>query len=305
MSSPVQPDFDRSESSERRLQRGASEPHADASAAVLAAADRLKRQRERAPRPAADIEAALTALVRENWSPPALEPVMMEPPPDLSVLRPGWGVVARVLGAVGCAAGIALFVAGGMPLSSVETLANSDRAHSDRPNDVNRVTFAAPDQLAAGTSAAPSEQRIVGGSPAFPSHAMIGAAVASTPPPRELPQAVTLPAPPPAATRLEPATTQRALDRDEITNLITRGQELVAQGDIAGARLLLRRAAEAGDAQAMQTLGATYDSIALAELKVIGVAPDDARARAWYERAAAAGAPEAGRRLDLLAGRTQ
>jgi TPR repeat protein len=98
---------------------------------------------------------------------------------------------------------------------------------------------------------------------------------------------------------------ERALDRDEIANLIKRGQELAAQGDIAGARLLLRRAAEAGDAQAMQALGATYDSSALARLKVIGVASDDVRARAWYERAAAAGAPEAGRRLEQLAGRTQ
>ena len=108
-----------------------------------------------------------------------------------------------------------------------------------------------------------SEQRIVGASPAFSSSAVIGAAVASTAQPRELPQAVTLPAPPPAAAPLEPATAlraiERALDRDEIANLIKRGQELATQGDIAGARLLLRRAAEAGDAQAMQALGATYD----------------------------------------------
>jgi len=301
MSSPVQPDSD---TGEGRLQRWASDPHADPSAAVLAAADRLKRQRERAPRPADDIEAALTDLVRENWSPPALEPVMMEPPPDLSLLRPGWGVIARVLGAVGCAAGIAMFVAGGMPLSSVETSANSDR-----PNDVRPIAFAAADPAAVRTPTTPSEQRIVGGSPAFSSNAMIGAAVASTAPPRELPQAVTLPPAPPAAAPLDPAPAlralERALDRDEITILIKRGQELAAQGDIAGARLLLRRAAEAGDAQAMQALGGTYDSTALAKLKVIGVAPDNARARAWYERAAAAGAPEAGRRIEQLAGRTQ
>ena len=39
--------------------------------------------------------------------------------------------------------------------------------------------------------------------------------------------------------------------------------------------------------------------------RVIGVAPDDARARAWYQRAAAAGAPDASRRLEQLAGRAQ
>src|ERR1700704_4261865 len=92
MSSPVQTDFD---GSERRLPRWASEPHADPTAAVLAAAERLRRQRDRSPRPVAEIEAAMTQLRRENWSPPALEPVMMEPPPYRTSLRPSWGVIAR------------------------------------------------------------------------------------------------------------------------------------------------------------------------------------------------------------------
>ena len=316
MSSPVQPDFD---SSERRLTRWANEPHADPSAAVLAAADRLRRQREHAPRPLADIEAAMTEFVRENWSPPALDPVTMEPPPRSGLLGPSWGMIARVLGAVGCASAIALFVAGGVPLSSVDTSANSDRQTSGNQvssnlvsgnnEDVRPIAFAAPGPAAMRASSTPSEQRIVGGSPAFSSNAVIGVAVASTAQPRELPQAVTLPAPPAAAAPLEPAPAlraiERALDHDEITILVKRGQELAAQGDIAAARLLLRRAAEAGDAQAMQALGATYDSTALAKLRVIGVAPDDGRARAWYQRAAAAGAPDAGRRLEQLAGRTQ
>jgi hypothetical protein len=254
----------------------------------------------------------MTELVRENWSPPALEPVAMEPPPRTGLLGPSWGMIARVLGAVGCASAIALFVAGGVPLSSVDTSANSDRQVSGNQvsgSDVRPIAFAAAGPAAMRASTTPSEQRIVGGSPAFSSNAVIGVAVASTAQPRELPQAVTLPAAPPAAAPLEPAPAlraiERALDRDEITILVKRGQELAAQGDIAGARLLLRRAAEAGDAQAMQALGATYDSTALAKLRVIGVAPDDGRARAWYERAAAAGAPEAGRRLEQLAGRTQ
>jgi TPR repeat protein len=118
-----------------------------------------------------------------------------------------------------------------------------------------------------------------------------------------------LPPAPAAAAPLDPAPAlqalERALDHDEVANLVKRGQDLVAQGDIAGGRLLLRRAAEAGDPQAMQALGATYDSAVLSKLKVIGVAADDARARAWYERAAAGGAAEAGRRLEQLAHRTQ
>ncbi len=176
--------------------------------------------------------------------------------------------------------------------------------------DVRPIAFAPPDQGPSRATTTPTEQRIVSASPAFAPNAVIGAAVASTgQPPRELPQAVTMPASPPAAAPLEPAPAlralERALDRDEIANLLKRGQELATQGDLAGARLLLRRAAEAGDAQAMQALGATYDSTVLTRLKVIGVAPDDARARAWYQRAAAAGAPEAGRRLEQLAGRSQ
>ncbi len=309
MSSPVQTDFDGNEAPSARWPREQS--YADPSAAVLAAADRLRRQRERAPRPPADIEAAMTQLVRENWTPPALEPVVMEPPPMGSALRPSWGMIARVLGAVGCAAGVALFVAGGVPLSSVDTSSNSS---SDRPqSDMRAVAFTPSDQNTPKASTTPTEQRIVNAAPAFSSNAVIGVAVASTsqPPPRELPQAVTLPQPPAASAPLEPAPApalralERALDRDEISNLLRRGQDLASQGDLAGARLLLRRAAEAGDAQAMQALGATYDSTVLAKLKVIGVAPDDARARAWYQRAAAAGAPDASRRLEQLAGRSQ
>lgn len=322
MSSPVQTDFD---GGERESLRWMREPVDDPSSAVLAAAERLKRQRERAPRPQADIEAAMSQLVRENWTPPALDPVFMEPPPRQGSLRPSWGMIARVFGAVGCAAGVALFVAGGAPLSSVDTSANADRQVSGNQvsgnqvagnqvsgtmGDVRPIAFAPPDQGPSRATTTPTEQRIVSASPAFAPNAVIGAAVASTgQPPRELPQAVTMPASPPAAAPIEPAPAlralERALDRDEIANLLKRGQELATQGDLAGARLLLRRAAEAGDAQAMQALGATYDSTVLTRLKVIGVAPDDERARAWYQRAAAAGAPEAGRRLEQLAGRSQ
>jgi hypothetical protein len=318
MSSPVPTDFD---GSDRQSPRWIREPQDDHSSAVLAAAERLKRQRERAPRPQADIEAAMTQLVRENWTPPALDPVIMEPPPRQSALRPSWGMIARVFGAVGCAAAVALFVAGGAPLSSVDSSTNADRqAASGNSSDVRPIAFAPADQNTLRASTTPTEQRIVGAAPAFAPNPVIGAAVASTaqPPrdiasapqaPRELPQAVALPASPPAAAPVEPVPALRALertlDRDEIATLLRRGQDLAAQGDLAGARLLLRRAAEAGDAQSMQALGATYDPTVLAKLNVIGVAPDNARARGWYERAAAAGAPEASRRLEQLAGRTQ
>jgi TPR repeat protein len=90
------------------------------------------------------------------------------------------------------------------------------------------------------------------------------------------------------------------LDADEIATLMKRGEEFLRNGDIASARLLLRRAASAGNAQAALTLGVTFDPGFLAEQGVLGFAPDVPQARAWYERAVELGSPEARRRLDRL-----
>ena len=94
--------------------------------------------------------------------------------------------------------------------------------------------------------------------------------------------------------------TARELDREEIANLLKRGQELFETGDLAGARLLLKRAADAGNARAAYALGASYDPLVLQELRVYGVVADVAKARAWYEKAKAFGSTEAPRRLELL-----
>lgn len=93
----------------------------------------------------------------------------------------------------------------------------------------------------------------------------------------------------------------RALGRDEVAMLVKRGRDFIANGDLAAARLVLRRAADGGDAQAMLLLGSTFDPAVLGELKVIGAAPDPVQARLWYQRAVAAGSREAVRRLEPLA----
>jgi TPR repeat protein len=82
-----------------------------------------------------------------------------------------------------------------------------------------------------------------------------------------------------------------------------RGEDFLKNGDIASARLILRRAANAGHAQAALALGVTFDPRFLAEQGVLGFAPDVAQARAWYERAAELGSSEAARRLERLPGR--
>jgi TPR repeat protein len=98
-----------------------------------------------------------------------------------------------------------------------------------------------------------------------------------------------------------PAFAQRQLDREEITVLLKRGKDLIANGDIAAARLVLQRAADANDVEATLALAATYDPYVLQELKVYGFAADTGMARAWYEKAKQLGSAVALRRLEMLA----
>jgi hypothetical protein len=103
-----------------------------------------------------------------------------------------------------------------------------------------------------------------------------------------------------AAPPVAPAPAQRQLDREEITVLLNRGKHLIANGDLAAARLVLQRAAEANDAEAALALAATYDPIVLRELKVYGLTADAAMARAWYQRARELGSAAALQRLEML-----
>ena len=89
-------------------------------------------------------------------------------------------------------------------------------------------------------------------------------------------------------------------DADEVVVLLKRGQELMRHGDLAAARLVLRHAADAKNAEAALTLGATYDPVILRELRVYGLSADVGMARTWYEKAKELGSSEAARRLDNL-----
>jgi serine/threonine protein phosphatase 1 len=90
------------------------------------------------------------------------------------------------------------------------------------------------------------------------------------------------------------------LDHAQIDFLIERSQSFLSEGDVVSARIQLRRAAEARDARAALALGATYDPIMLAILKVNGVAADVSQARYWYQKAKEYGSLEAAQRLKLL-----
>ena len=93
----------------------------------------------------------------------------------------------------------------------------------------------------------------------------------------------------------------RHLDAEEIATLINRGTDLLRSGDLVSARLLLRRAAEAGSASAALMLGTTFDPLVIQQLGAIGVVPDVAQARQWYEKAVELGSEPASQRLAKLA----
>lgn len=113
------------------------------------------------------------------------------------------------------------------------------------------------------------------------------------------------PAAAPVAVPTTPEPSIHHLDPDAIASLLKRANALIASSDVAAARLVLRRAADAGDARAAMTLAETYDPAFLEKLGVHGVVPDLAMARSWYEKAGTFGSAEAPRRLETLASKRQ
>ena len=107
--------------------------------------------------------------------------------------------------------------------------------------------------------------------------------------------------PPRTADPPQPAPPPVMLAPDEIAMLVTRGKDLLASGDISAARLLLRRAAEADNAEAALAFGSTFDPAVIARLGAIGVEADAGRARKWYQKAAALGSNAASQKIANLA----
>lgn len=91
------------------------------------------------------------------------------------------------------------------------------------------------------------------------------------------------------------------LDPQEIAMLVSRGEDYLTNGDLASARLLLRRAAAAGSANAALALGATFDPLVIRRLGAIGAESDIERARKWYQKAVELGSTAASRQLATLA----
>jgi hypothetical protein len=98
----------------------------------------------------------------------------------------------------------------------------------------------------------------------------------------------------------DPGRAMRPGERQAVASLVARGKEVLRNGDFSSARLILRRAAEAHDAEAALTLGATYDPIILTQLGIRSQVADVELAATWYQKAEEFGSTEASSRLKML-----
>ena len=92
-------------------------------------------------------------------------------------------------------------------------------------------------------------------------------------------------------------------DDADVGHLLAEGQRLWKAGHVAQARLALRRAADAGSAEAARNLGDSYDPAKLFAIGARGISGDIDKAIYWYERADELGDPLAKARLLSLGGR--
>jgi len=209
-------------------------------------------------------------------TPPAVQPV--RDPVGLAL-----GMLARLIVAASAAAGIAMLLFGVVPLP-----------FRIGPSPTVEATPALA-QTVQTERVVKSEQR-VGGQTADQGAGQIGGLAADQ---------ADVPAAPAAriatlSVRAVPPSEPQGLEAGEVERLVKRGEEFLAHGDIAAARLVLGRAAGAQDARATYALAQTFDPEVLRGLHVVGFKPDLAKARDWYEKAAGYGSSDAAGRLNAL-----
>ncbi|WP_245286852.1 hypothetical protein [Bradyrhizobium sp. Tv2a-2] len=122
-------------------------------------------------------------------------------------------------------------------------------------------------------------------------------AVAPTAPQAAVPSPALMPQAPEPQAATQPL---KRIEPQELAVLMKRAKDMLAMGDIPAARLLLERAAEGQDANAALILARTYDPTALGTSDVRNITPEPDKARAWYQKAAQLGSPEAQRLLAQL-----
>jgi hypothetical protein len=240
---------------------------------------------------------------RRVWA--ALEPELMSPPPEDRL----FGLRGRVFlaGSFAVAAAVALFVANVVQIPSIGGgISREDEVGRWQANAFGNLSKVAASYAKMQATDEPSVPpgKLLAAAPSSEilqpkSSALRPRAPAAFEPARPEIATPTAAAPPAPAASPEPRPSS-SLSRDEVTALLKRGRDLIAAGDIASARLILTRVAEAGVAEASLVMAGTYDAVVLANVRVVGARPDTAKARAWYERAAEQGSWEAKQRLPTL-----
>lgn len=115
-------------------------------------------------------------------------------------------------------------------------------------------------------------------------------------PPQSIPLPSTQPASAPAG--LAPQ------EVDQLRAILNKGDEQMATGNVAAARLLYRHVADKGLAAGALALATSFDAEELSKRNVKGgVQPDPKQAQLWYEKALALGSGEAQDRLQRLGAR--
>jgi hypothetical protein len=283
---------------QRLLDRGlASQTHTQSSQQRTDAGLRLAEARSGAEK--RNLDGAATRVLA------ALKPELIPPSLRGEMQLPGLGLAAGLVGAIGVAAAVALVVANAVRVPTITTAVSSEQKAGRSQSDSDAVLGRLLRIEAAQASLQPAEAPSAPTGPvlaATQANAVAVATPSAPPPPASpkvepaLPEAKT----PPTAAVAEPRPAV-SLTRDEIAAMLKRGQDLIAAGDIASGRLMLTHLAEAGDAEASFILAGTFDAAVLAKLRVVGVQPDPAKARAWYAKAAEQGSLEAKQRLQQSA----
>jgi hypothetical protein len=232
--------------------------------------------------------------------PPSLAPERLRPPPPLRARRDSLRGPLRVLLASAIAAPIAYYFSVGNFASESEPAGQSALASfasrlvasSEFPIPKEKLR---PGEAETYNTVVSSRNKLVVQPPA-------AAPVVATPVRVET---VAVVPPSPAPDQAVPAAPKlgRELDAEAIKLLLQQGEQFVGSGDLVTARLVYRKAAEAGNAAAALALGATYDPVVLAKIGVRGMGADIEKARGWYEKAKEFGSPDAPRRLEMLANR--
>jgi hypothetical protein len=144
--------------------------------------------------------------------------------------------------------------------------------------------FDAPGSIGQAETGPIESQKNDSGASIAPAHSFQQANVVPTGPPSA---GETLAPPQPSSTATEtpsPNNPVRMLGPQEIALLVEQGEQLVTAGDLATARSVLQRAAEAGDANAAAALAAIYDPSVLKKLGVVGKTPMSRKPEAGIKR---------------------